>query len=271
MSRERFMKRLLFKNSEYNYQLPSRHEAAGFIQHLMAMLFPLCKDCKSLQSIGHLESNFAELEDRLLSLLKPLENQLERPIPSIVGKFFDELELVYEMLLIDAYAINDNDPASVGIEEVIGIYPGFLAIATYRVAHLLDDLDVPLVPRMLSEYAHSATGIEIHPKAQIGTAFFIDHGTGIVIGETTQIGNNVKIYQGVTLGATFVTKHLASVKRHPTIEDNVVIYANATILGGKTVIGHDSVIGGNAWITKSVPPHSQVFHKSEIEVKPQPI
>ena len=168
------------------------------------------------------------------------------------------------MLQLDAQAIEANDPAASNLEEVVAVYPGFYAIGVYRLAHVLLGLGVPLLPRMFTEHAHSLTGIDIHPGAQISESFFIDHGTGVVIGETTEIGKNVKIYQGVTLGALSVAKSLAQHKRHPTIEANVVIYANATILGGRTVIGHDSVIGGNAWLTKSVPPHSQVFHQSQV-------
>ena len=146
-------------------------------------------------------------------------------------------------------------------------YPGFYAISIYRVANLMHRLNVPFIPRILTEIAHSKTGIDIHPGARIGRSFFIDHGTGIVIGETTVIGDNVKIYQGVTLGALSVNKGEANSKRHPTIEDNVVIYSGATILGGETVIGRDSVIGGNVWLTNSVLPGSIVYHKSEISIR----
>ena len=149
----------------------------------------------------------------------------------------------------------------------MAVYPGFYAIAVYRVAHQLFQMGVPLLPRMLTEYAHNRTGIDIHPGAQIGKSFFIDHGTGVVVGETTVIGDNVKIYQGVTLGATHVAKSMAQKKRHPTIENNVVIYANATILGGYTVVGHDSVIGGNVWLTSSVEAHSLVYHQHQTEVR----
>ena len=146
-------------------------------------------------------------------------------------------------------------------------YPGFFATAVYRFSHQLVVLGVNILPRVFAEYAHSKTGIDIHPGATIGNSFFIDHGTGIVIGETTIIGNNVKIYQGVTLGALSVNKNCAEVKRHPTIEDTVIIYSGATILGGDTVIGHDSVIGGNVWLTNSVLPFSIVYHKSEITIR----
>ena len=167
----------------------------------------------------------------------------------------------------DARAICDFDPASASLEEVIITYPGFFAIAAYRIAHALKTLGVPLIPRLISEYAHSMTGIDINPGAEIGESFFIDHGTGVVIGETTIIKNNVKLYQGVTLGALQVRKDLASTKRHPTVEDNVIIYANATILGGDTVIGQGSIIGGNVWITSSVPENSLVYHTYEVKIK----
>jgi len=149
----------------------------------------------------------------------------------------------------------------------ISAYPGFLAIAFHRVAHEFYRLGVPIFPRILAEVAHQRTGVDIHPGATIGEAFCIDHGTGIVIGETTVIGDRVKIYQGVTLGALSVDKALSTSKRHPTIEDDVVIYSNATILGGATVVGHHSVIGGNVWLTSSVPPHSVVYHSSEVRVR----
>jgi serine O-acetyltransferase len=165
---------------------------------------------------------------------------------------------------LDALAIYHGDPAASSVDEVVLTYPGFYAIAMYRVAHELRQLGLPLIPRLLTEVAHRETGIDIHPGAQIGRSFFIDHGTGVVIGETTNIGNNVKVYQGVTLGALAVQKSLATKKRHPTLEDNVVVYANATILGGDTVVGHDSVVGGNAWVTESVPPFSIVGRNSDV-------
>jgi len=141
-----------------------------------------------------------------------------------------------------------------------------VAIAFYRIAHALLDLNTALLPRIITEWAHSITGIDIHPAAEIGEYFCIDHGTGIVIGETSDIGNHVKIYQGVTLGALSVDKSLANTKRHPTVQDHVIIYSGATILGGETVIGHHSIIGGNVWLTKSIPPYSTVYHRPDIEV-----
>ncbi|MFD2144654.1 serine O-acetyltransferase [Mucilaginibacter antarcticus] len=149
---------------------------------------------------------------------------------------------------------------------MIRTYPGFFAISCYRLAHSLYKHEVPLLPRILTEYAHSKTGIDIHPAAEIGEYFYIDHGTGLVIGETTVIGKHVKLYQGVTLGALSVDKSMADTKRHPTVEDNVVIYSGATILGGETVVGYDSIIGGNVWLTKSVEPHSRVYHAPTVKV-----
>ena len=165
----------------------------------------------------------------------------------------------------DAEALLAGDPAAHSLEEVLLCYPGLLAIATYRIAHFFQTKSIPIIPRMMAEIAHEKTGIDIHPGAEIGESFFIDHGTGVVIGETAIIGKNVKIYQGVTLGALSVDKSLAQIKRHPTIEDFCVIYSHATILGGETVIGHHSVIGGNVWMTKSVLPNSLVYHKSEVK------
>ena len=157
-------------------------------------------------------------------------------------------------------AADRGDPAARSQEEVILSYPGVQAIMVHRIAHELWVRDIAMIPRMMSEYVHGITGIDIHPGAQIGDSFFIDHGTGVVIGETTVIGDNVKLYQGVTLGALSVQKELANSKRHPTIEDEVTIYAGATILGGRTVIGRGSIIGGNVWLTDSVPPNSRIYH-----------
>jgi serine O-acetyltransferase len=173
--------------------------------------------------------------------------------------------------LFCAVAFYKFDPAAVSVDEVVATYPGFQAIAYYRLAHELHQLGVPMIPRFFTEYVHGATGIDIHPAATVGRAFFIDHGTGVVIGATAVIGDNVKIYQGVTLGALQVDKSLANTKRHPTIEDGCVIYANSTILGGNTVVGHDSVIGGNTWLTQSVPPFSVVLHQPQIKVRTRPL
>lgn len=173
----------------------------------------------------------------------------------------DEIPELRRKIHLDIQALYEGDPAAKSDEEVIVSYPGLDAIVIYRVAHFLYTNGVPVIPRIMTEYSHSRTGIDIHPGASIGERFFIDHGTGIVIGETTTIGNNVKIYQGVTLGALSVKKEFMNKKRHPTIEDNVTIYANATILGGETVIGEGCVIGGNTWVTDSVPPHTNYYNK----------
>ena len=169
------------------------------------------------------------------------------------------------LLATDILAAHEGDPAAKSFDEIIFSYPGLYAITIYRIAHQLYHQEVPLIPRIMTEYAHSQTGIDIHPAAHIGESFFIDHGTGVVIGETTVIGKSVRLYQGVTLGALSLSKeeceNLRNKKRHPTIEDNVIIYANATVLGGKTIIGARSVIGGNVWITDSVPPDTEVFLK----------
>ena len=173
----------------------------------------------------------------------------------------DEIPELRRQIYLDIQALYEGDPAAKSDEEVIVSYPGLDAIVIYRVAHFLYKSGVPVIPRIMTEYSHSRTGIDIHPGAQIGESFFIDHGTGIVIGETTVIGKNVKIYQGVTLGALSVKKEYMDKKRHPTIEDNVTIYANATILGGETVIGEGCTIGGNTWVTKSVPAHTNYYNK----------
>lgn len=179
--------------------------------------------------------------------------------------FMRELPSLRGILAKDVRAAYEGDPAASGYDEIIFSYPGLFAITVYRIAHHLHGQGVPLIPRMMTEYAHSLTGIDIHPGAHIGESFFIDHGTGVVVGETTEIGNRVRLYQGVTLGALSIPKNateaLRDQKRHPTIEDEVIIYAGATILGGETVIGARSVIGGNVWITESIPPDSKVFLK----------
>lgn len=213
-----------------------------------------------------LQRDYENIEDRLTVLLSSLI-QGNNQVLGLVDEFFYSLPGIYNTLLADASAILQSDPAAESIEEVLVAYPGFYAIAAYRIAHKLFQLKVPMLPRIISEYVHSKTGIDIHPGAKIGAPLLIDHGTGIVIGATVVIGNNVKIYQGVTLGALNVSKELAKIKRHPTIEDNVIIYSGSTILGGDTVVGRHTVIGGNVWLTNSVESHSVVYHKSNIIVK----
>ncbi|MBL4862852.1 MAG: serine acetyltransferase [Crocinitomicaceae bacterium] len=183
----------------------------------------------------------------------------------IAKKFFEEIPQLKEKLDLDVKTIMAGDPAAKSEIEIILTYPGFYAIAAYRVANLLHELGVELIPRLITEHAHSSTGIDIHPGAKIGKGFFIDHGTGIVVGETTVIGDNVKLYQGVTLGALSPRAAKLSEKRHPTIQDNVVLYAQATILGGETVIGEGSIIGGNVWLTSGVPSYSKVYYEATVE------
>lgn len=250
-------------HEQYRQQLrplPNKKKAQEWIDRLIDILFPV----RCSEAVGELE--IRQLELQLWELLTPLEDELE-PVDCIVKEYFSRIPLIYNELQLDAEAILAFDPAANSIEEVIAAYPGFYAIAVYRFAHELYKLKIPILPRMISEWAHSQTGIDINPGATIGSGFFIDHGTGLVIGETCIIGNNVKIYQGVTLGALSVKKEEANNKRHPTIEDNVVIYSGTTILGGQTVIGKDSVIGGNVWLTEGVPPNSMVYHKSVIRVR----
>ncbi|MBQ0148508.1 MAG: serine acetyltransferase [Flavobacteriaceae bacterium] len=200
--------------------------------------------------------------NEILTRIVPIEKA-----NTITSNFFDALEDIKIELEKLIFIFFNNDPASKSEIEIIVSYPGFFAIAVHRLANVLYRLDTPILPRFFSEYAHKQTGIDIHPGATIGKNFYIDHGTGIVIGETTTIGDNVKIYQGVTLGAFYVSKDLADQKRHPTIEDHVTIYAGATILGGTTVIGENSVIGGNVWITKSIAPNSIVYQEFQPTIK----
>ena len=181
---------------------------------------------------------------------------------TIADELIAALPEIRNKLHLDVQAALEGDPAAKSEAEVIMAYPGMAAITAHRIAHFLYQQDVPLLPRIMNEYIHHQTGIDIHPGASIGGSFFIDHGTGVVIGETTVIGTWVKIYQGVTLGALSVKKSMAKQKRHPTIEDNVTIYAGATILGGEAVIGHHSIIGGNVWLVRTVPPYSRVYNSA---------
>lgn len=242
-------------------EFPSKKEITSFAQDTAIALFP------ALEGGSTSGVDLKAIERKLNRLLNPISNKLPIKQENLVGDFFEQLEVIEKMLEADAQFIASNDPAASSVEEVIMAYPGFYAIVIYRVAHCLAKLGVPIIPRIMTEHAHSLTGIDIHPKANIGSKFFIDHGTGIVIGETAIIGSRVKLYQGVTIGALSVSKKMSFTKRHPTIEDNVIIYAGSTILGGDTVIGHDSVIGGNVWLTESVPPGSMVYQVSKVEIK----
>lgn len=235
------------------------------VDELICLLFPQ-RGCRGAGGLENIDAQLLELKRRFnhyMESLTVLNADLQTKGPQIVEDFFSQLEVISTQLDKDVQAAFNGDPAAYSKEEVIITYPGFYAVCVYRLAHEFYKLNVPLLPRLMSEYAHEKTGIDIHPGADIGESFYIDHGTGVVIGETTNIGKNVKIYQGVTLGALSVKKKLQSKKRHPTIEDDVVIYASATILGGETIVGKGSVIGGNVWLTESVAPGTVVFHKHE--------
>jgi len=254
----------LQKLNDLQNQLPVHSKSIEFFEELIQFLFPIRSDKLNCEITS--SSSLENIHNMFINLLElcPCKNLNHIEISN---KFFKQIPQIYKELIEDAKLILNNDPAARSLEEIILTYPGFFAIATYRICHILHKLNIPVLPRLISEYAHSKTGIDIHPGAKISNPFFIDHGTGIVIGETCEIGKNVKIYQGVTLGAVIVEKNMTDKKRHPTIEDNVVIYSNATILGGDTIIGHDSIIGGNVWLTKSLEPNSIVYYKSNITIK----
>ena len=236
--------------------LPQR--IAHIVNHGLAALHPcVYGDLTARGAVGEIA---ADLQKEIV-LLCP-----GRDAKEIVDEFVAALPDVRRLVDTDVQAAYDGDPAATSRMEVVMAYPGLYAVTIHRLAHVLYKLKVPIIPRVMSELAHSKTGIDIHPGATIGERFFIDHGTGVVIGETTIIGRNVRLYQGVTLGGLSFDKDsngalVKGLKRHPNIEDNVVIYANATILGGDTTIGHDSEIGGNVWIKESVPPYSRVYNK----------
>lgn len=239
--------------------------SCAFLEGVLQLLFPSLSE-HSFSTRSEVEAYAMLLHSDLEKILFRIEERLPGKPYEIADAYFEALPGLQQQLNDDAAAIEAGDPAAVNVDEVIRTYPGFFAVAVYRLAHQFCRMGVPLLPRVLATYAHTRTGIDIHPRANIGARFCIDHGTGIVIGETADIGNNVKIYQGVTLGALSVEKSMANVKRHPTIEDNVIIYAGATILGGKTVVGHDSIIGGNVWLTESVPSFARVYHRPQIKV-----
>jgi len=259
--------------------LPSYKEVIAAVDDLMEIIYPGYRRREGLHR-GNVNYYIGDLVDRLHDVLT---RQVGRALRHEAGatndcdeehdyealgqaktlQFLDQLPDLRRVLATDVKAAFDGDPACTNLDEVIFCYPGLEAITIYRLAHLLHQLEIPFIPRMMTEWAHGRTGIDIHPGATIGEYFFIDHGTGVVIGETCEIGNHVKIYQGVTLGAlSFATDGdgnlLRGQKRHPTIEDRVVIYANATVLGGRTVLGHDAVIGSSVWLTQSVEPGTTV-------------
>jgi serine O-acetyltransferase len=267
--------------------LPRYEDVIGAIEDLTDIIYPGYRRREGLH-IGNVTYHVGDLIDRLhdtltIQIARALRHDdrvssntrheceddmdYEAKGQAMAISFLEKIPALREMLATDVQAAYDGDPACRNQDEVIFCYPGLEAITVYRLAHELHEFGVPFIPRMMTEWAHKQTGIDIHPGATIGHHFFIDHGTGVVVGETTHIGNHVKIYQGVTLGAlSFPTDTngnlLRNMKRHPTIEDRVVIYANATILGGKTVVGHDSVIGSSVWLTRSVAPHTTVTIES---------
>lgn len=253
----------LYKAHQDCAECPSPKVIQQFFEALLGLLFPEY----TVEKIN----DKVQIEFSLLSLKTDLSSILERNphLHNATGSdlahvFFQNLEKIFDWIHQDVDAMFAGDPAAKSRTEILRSYPGFYAIAAYRIANSLHKLGVNLIPRMITEFAHSRTGIDIHPGATIGQYFCIDHGTGVVIGETTIIGNQVKIYQGVTLGALSVDKADAHSKRHPTIEDDVVIYSGATILGGNTVIGKGCVIGGNVWLTKSVAPGSKVYYQTQM-------
>jgi len=242
---------------------PSRTVVISYFKELLGTLFPDYSKM-SFTSEKEFELHMSKLRIQLEQILSRNPGTGVTEPEEVTSKFFDQLSVVHGKLHRDVDAMFQGDPAAKSRHEVIRTYPGFYAIAAYRIAHLMIKLRIREIPRMITEHAHSITGIDIHPGASIGESFCIDHGTGIVVGETAQIGDHVKLYQGVTLGALSVQKQDAEKKRHPTIEDNVVIYAGATILGGATTVGRDSIIGGNVWLTKSVPENTKIYYKANM-------
>ena len=256
---------------------PSRSACVELISDIRRLLFPGYFDNESAAG----ESNDYLTRERILHIERVLQGQVLEALlfddgdlsrdeagkraSHVANVFLDSLPQVLELLMTDIQALYDGDPAAGSLEEVLVAYPGLYAIFVYRIAHVLYGLNVPLIPRLMSEHAHSKTGIDINPGANIGKYFFIDHGTGVVIGETTDIGDHVKIYQGVTLGALSTRKGqlLSGKKRHPTLGDYVTVYSNASILGGETVVGSGAVISGSAFVCESVPQNARVILNQE--------
>ncbi len=249
-----------FQPHSFNIPL-DRKELEDVVEKLYQLMFPI----STKTDIQLIHARLTLVGDCLLKNISKITSK--KFARNVMEEFFIDFPNIQHRLAEDACCYLDNDPAAKSIEEVVLTYPGFFALCVHRIAHKLHELEVPLIPRLFSEYAHSKVGIDIHPGAKIGENLFMDHATGIVIGETAVVGNNVKIYQGVTLGALYLEKKLSSTKRHPTVEDNVVIYAGATILGGDTVIGRYSTIGGGAWLTQSVIPYSLVYNKVDVKIK----
>ena len=261
-------------------RLPNRSVIIDIVRDLKSIVFPgyFSTDTSATvfpeYYVGHrLNDIYDRLKNQIeIALLYHGEEpeEAEAHADRTACGFFEQLPEVQRLLLTDVQAGFDGDPAAKSKEEIIFSYPGLFAIYVYRLAHILYKENIPFIPRVMSEYAHGRTGIDINPGATIGEYFFIDHGTGVVIGETTEIGNNVKLYQGVTIGAlsTRMGQQLANVKRHPTICDNVTVYSNSTVLGGETVVGESTIIGGNTFITESIPANTKVSAKSpELVIK----
>jgi serine O-acetyltransferase len=242
---------------------PSPAMVQDFFIELLSTLFSDFSKM-SFNSLKEFELHMEKLKLQLDQILYKSPGKGEISAEAVVQEFFENIPYIHQQLRDDVQAMFEGDPAAKSSSEVIRTYPGFYAIAAYRFAHLLHKLGVKIIPRIITEHAHSKTGIDIHPGAKIGNFFCIDHGTGVVVGETSVIGDYVKLYQGVTLGALSVNKEDAEKKRHPTIENNVVIYAGATILGGETNIGQNSIIGGNVWITKSLPAGTKIYYQAKM-------
>lgn len=253
----------IFESHHKCCKYASGQKIEAFLDVLLGTMFPELTE-KIFNNRSEFGLHFSNLRESFYELIYAKPNNEADRAENNTDIFFGALPQIYNLLQEDAEALYDGDPAAESVEEVIRTYPGFFAIAAYRVAHQLHQQNIKVIPRAISEIAHSKTGIDIHPSAEIGQRFCIDHGTGLVIGATTNIGNNVKIYQGVTLGALSVDKADAAIKRHPTLEDNVIVYAGATILGGETTIGKGSVIGGNVWLTRSVPADSTVYYMTKM-------
>ncbi|PKP34646.1 MAG: serine acetyltransferase [Bacteroidetes bacterium HGW-Bacteroidetes-17] len=262
MKKEEFFSQIgQFKKRVYR-KLPSIKHSIAFADNLVAFLFPVRLEIICQKPEKEFERLKLEFNSILMAMGYNEENAFE-----VSNDFMETMPDIYANLITDVSAIYEGDPAARSIEEIIITYPGFLATCIYRLAHELYKLQVPVMPRIFSEYAHSITGIDIHPGATIGQSFCIDHGTGIVIGETAEIGSHVKIYQGVTIGALSIQKNETSIKRHPTIKDHVIIYAGATILGGNTTVGENAIIGGNVWLIESVEPRSVVTHSHKVQIR----
>ena len=259
-----FAEHLAAGRSEHGRIYPLKRDVAALVDGLLGVLFPQLSD-DAAASADELAARLVLARRDLRRLVAPLTGEADAA--RVVDAFAEALPEIHARLVLDAEAISAGDPAAESVDEVIAAYPGFLATAIHRIAHAIHHLGVPILPRLLAEVAHTRTGIDIHPGASIGRSFCIDHGTGVVVGETAVIGDEVKLYQGVTLGALSVAKSAAGIKRHPTIGDRVVIYANATVLGGDTMVGADSVVGGNVFLTNSVPPDSIVSQASQVRIR----